>query len=134
MTAQKGILFLLKLGASGAGGTLAMMRATSYKLGVEMVDITNKDSGGFRTLLEGAGTKSLTIDVSGLACTDSTFETFKGLAQAGSLNTFQLVEPDGDTIEASFLITNFSASGDYNKEFTFTATLESSGTIAFSNT
>jgi len=134
MAAQKGISFLLKLGAAGVGGTLAAMRATSYKLGIEMVEITNKDSASFRTLLEGAGTKSLSISVSGLASTDATFETFKGLAQAASLNTYQLVEPDGDTIEASFLITNFEASGEYNKEFTFTATLESSGTLTFSNT
>jgi predicted secreted protein len=133
MAAQKGISFLLKLGAAGVGGTLAAMRSTSYKLGVEMVEITNKDSASFRTLLEGAGTKSLSINVAGLATTDATYETFKGLAQAAALNTFQLLEPDGDTIEASFLITNFEASGDFNKEFTFTATLESSGTITFSN-
>ncbi|CAN5263350.1 hypothetical protein BH10PLA2_BH10PLA2_00660 [soil metagenome] len=133
MAAQKGISFLLKLGASGVGGTLAGMRATSYKLGIEMVDITNKDSAGFRTLLEGAGVKSLTVNASGLASTDTTYETFKGLAQAATLNIFQLVEPDGDTIEASFLITNFEASGDYNKEFTFTCTLESSGALTYNN-
>ena len=134
MAAQKGISFLLKLGASGSGGTLAAMRATSYSYGVELVDITNKDSASFRTILEGAGTKSLSINVSGLACTDATFESFKTLAQAAALNTFQIYEPDGDTIEASFLITKFEASGDHNKEMTFTATLESSGTITFSNT
>lgn len=131
MAAQKGRLFLLKLGASGAGGTIGGSRNLSAQIGNEAVDITNKDSSGFRTLLEGAGTQTLDLTFDGIASDDSVYETFKGYAQAGSINAMQVIGPDNDALSASFLITSFQESGAYNGEITFTASLQSSGTITF---
>ncbi len=129
MAAQKGRLFLLKLGASGAGGTIGGSRNLSAQIGNEAVDITNKDSAGFRTLLEGAGTQTLDVSFDGVATDDSVYETFKGYAQAGSINAMQIIGPDNDALSASFLITSFTEAGAHNGEITFTASLQSSGTI-----
>lgn len=131
MAAQKGRLYLLKLGADGSGGTVAGVRTSSAQIGNEAVDITNKDSAGWRTLLEGAGTQSVDISVEGVSTDGATYETLKGYAQAGSLNAMQLLGPDNDAISGSFMITSFQESGAHNAEITFTATLQSSGTITF---
>lgn len=129
MSAQKGRLFLLKIGGTAIGG----LRATSMTINNEAVDITNKDSAGWRTLLEGAGVQSVDISVSGIAETQATFEMFKGYAQAGTINAYTLTAEDGDSISGNFLITSFEEAGDYNAGQTFTASLQSSGTVTFSN-
>jgi TP901-1 family phage major tail protein len=131
MAAQKGRLYLLKLGADGSGGTVAGVRTASAQIGNEAVEITNKDSAGWRTLLEGAGTQSVDISIDGVATDGSTYETLKGYAQAGSLNAMQLIGPDNDALSGSFLITSFQEAGAHNGEITFTASLQSSGTITF---
>ena len=61
MAAQKGNLFLLKLGVAGAGGTLAGMRTTNLSINNTPVDVTTKDSSQKRTLLAGAGVQSMVI-------------------------------------------------------------------------
>lgn len=131
MAAQKGRLYLLKLGTSGSGGTVAGVRTASGRIGNEAVDITNKDSGGWRELLEGAGTQSVDINVEGVANDGASYETFKGYAQSASINGFQLIGADNDAISGSFLIANFEESAAHNGETTFSATLQSSGTVTF---
>ncbi len=131
MTAQKGRLFLLKLGADGAGGTVAGTRNLSIQIGNQAVDITNKDSAGWRTLLEGAGTQTVDISIDGVSTDGATFETFKGYAESGSINAMQVIWPDNDALTASFLITSYQESGAFNDEIKFTASLQSSGTVTF---
>jgi len=131
MAQQKGRLFLLKLGSDGLGGTLAGLRENSFTINNEPVDVTNKDSGGWRTLLEGAGTQSVSISANGVASDSATYETLKGYAQANSINGYQLIGPDNDALSGSFQITSLQESGAHNDAITFSITLESSGTISF---
>jgi len=129
MAAQKGRLYLLKLGADGSGGTVAGLRNLSAQIANQAVDITNKDSGGFRTLLEGAGTQSVDISADGIASDGATYETMRGYAIAGSINSFQVIGPDNDATSASFLITSFQEAGAQDDELKFTLTMQSSGTV-----
>ncbi len=131
MTNYKGRDFLLKNGTWSGGTTVGDCRAHSLKVAHETVDITNKSSSGFRTLLEGAGTKSISVSIAGIMTSDSGFETFQGYAFAGSINAHALCWADGDTLEASFLIADFEVTGEYNGAQEFTATLQSSGTYTF---
>lgn len=131
MAAQKGRLHLLKLGASGAGGTVAGIRNVSATINNEPVDITNKDSAGWRNLLEGAGTQSVSISGDGVATDGATYETLKGYAQANSHNTMQVIGPDNDALEGSWMITSFQESSGHNNEIAFSITLESAGTVTF---
>lgn len=137
MTAQKGRLYLLKLGTTGAGGAVAGVRTTSVKINNEEVDITNKDSGGWRELLEGAGNQSVDIDVEGIVSDAANYETLQGYAQAASINGFQLINTaagDTDAISGLFLISGWTQGQPHNKESTFSCTLKSSGAITFTNT
>lgn len=137
MAAQKGRLFLLKLGTTGSGGTVAGVRTTAMKINNEEVDITNKDSAGWRELLEAGGTQSVDIDVEGIVSDSATYETLQGYAQAQTINGFQLVNNesgDTDAISGNFLITSWTEGQPYNKEVSFSCTLKSSGAVTFTNT
>lgn len=132
MAAQKGLNFLLKEGAvAGSPTTLAGMRATSFTINNEIVDVTTKDSSNARTLLAAAGVTSLTISASGLFTDATVEETVRGYAFAGSANTFHLVFENTDTLEASFVISSYERSGEYNGAEEYSITLESSGTLTY---
>lgn len=131
MAAQKGISFLLKQGTAAAGTTLAGMRATSLTVNNETVDVTNKDSAGARTLLAAAGVQSLTVNASGVFTDAAVEETVRGYAFARSINAFGLVFENADKIDASWYISNYERSGEYNGEETYSITLESSGAITY---
>src|SRR5205085_12206629 len=103
----------------------------SLKLGNQQVDITNKSSAGYRTLLSAAGVQGIDITFGGVMTNDTGFETMQGYAFANSINTFAIQWADGDTIEGSFAVSDFQVSGDFNGEQTFTVTLQSSGQWTF---
>jgi TP901-1 family phage major tail protein len=127
MSAQKGRNFLLKQGSAAAGTILAAQKVTNLKLNNEQVDITNKDSGGWRQLLEGAGTQSMDISVEGVFSNGAIEHTVRGYALANSINAFALVFPDGDYIEGNWAISNYERAGSFNGEETYSMTLQSSG-------
>jgi TP901-1 family phage major tail protein len=127
MAAQKGRSFLLKQGTAAGGTTLAGMRVTSLTINNEQVDITNKDSAGWRTLLEGAGTQSMDISVEGVFTNAAVEHTVRGYAVANSINAFGLLFPDGDTIDGNWAISNYQRSGSFNNEETYSMSLQSSG-------
>ncbi len=128
MAANNGRNFVLKLGAVGAAPvTIAAARTNSFAIANEIVDITNKDSNAFRTLLEGAGTKSLTLEIEGVLDKGASSDTFMLNAINNSIDLYSLFFNDGNTIEGQFQIESYNISGDHNTEQTFTATLQSSG-------
>lgn len=131
MTNYTGRAFLLKTGTWAGGTTVAECRAHTLRINHEAVDITNKDSNGFRTLLEGAGTKSITITGGGVMTNAAGLETFQGYGNTGSINAMAMGWADTDTIEGSFMVTSFEVAGEYNGEQAFSFTLESSGSWTF---
>ena len=133
MTNYIGKAMLLKLGTYAAGTTIADCKTHDFKWKVDGVEVTNKSSNSFRTLLEGAGVKSATVDLAGFVTNDAGFETFQGYAQAGSINAMGLGYGDSDTIDGSWLITGFGITGGHDGAQEFTATLESSGALTFTN-
>ena len=133
MAAQKGRSFLLKQGTASAGTTLAGMRTTGMTLNNEPVDITNKDSAGWRTLLEGAGTQSVSITAEGVFTNAAVEHTVRGYAVANSINAFGLLFGDGDQVDGSWQITNYARTGAHNGEETYSVTLENSGTVTWTS-
>ena len=64
MTAQKGSAFLLKIGDGNtppAYQTVAGLRTTQMSINGDTVVVTHKESGGWRELLSGAGTRSVSV-------------------------------------------------------------------------
>ena len=79
MAVEKGSAFLLKVGDGGspvAYATVAGMRTTQLSVNGEGVNVTSKDSGGWRELLSGAGVRSVSVSAAGI---------FTGSFAAGSV-------------------------------------------------
>jgi TP901-1 family phage major tail protein len=131
MAKQKGRLFVLKLALDGTGGTVAGVKVAKMTLNNGLVDITNKDSGGWRELLESSGTQSIDIDIDGIVGDEATFKIFKGYSIAGTINPFQLFGQNADKLAGSFFIENYVETGEEQGAVTFTASLKSSGSTTF---
>lgn len=133
MTAQPGRLILVKANTSGVTfETIAGARTKSLTINSEQVDVTNSDSAGqWRTLLAGAGVKSMSISLAGVFEDDTAFGTAIGWALAGTISDWQLVYPGLGTFEGPFQIASSDLSGEYNAEAQYSFSLESGGEITF---
>ena len=144
MAAQKGKDVLIKINTTSTTYvTIGGLRSSSITLNDEAVDITNKDSGGTRTLLAGAGVNSISISGSGVF-TDSTTEVLVRTTFAGQQNTsdgtsgqtpayknFKFEIPDLGSYTGAFQITSLEYAGEYNGETTYSMSFESAGYITF---
>jgi len=132
MTAEKGSAFLLKVGNGAAPpvyATVAGMRTTQLSVNGEAVNVTSKDSAGWRELLSGAGVRSVSVAASGIF-TGSTAETrLKSNAIAGLLDDYELSFESGERMTGKFLVTRLDYAGDHNGERTYALSLESSGEV-----
>jgi TP901-1 family phage major tail protein len=122
---------LLKTGTWSGGTSVGGFRTNTLTINNQVIDTSTKDSR-FRTLIEG-GIKSLTISGSGLASDNTGFESLKGYAQAATSNALAMGSEDSDTIEASFIITSFTITGEHEGAQTFDFTAESAGTVTYTN-
>jgi TP901-1 family phage major tail protein len=135
MPAEAGSAFLLKIGDGNtppAFTTVAGLRTTMLTIAGELVTITNKDSGGWRELLSGAGTRSVSVAGSGVFTGSAAETRLKANALAGTIDDYQLRFQSGETIQGRFLLTKLDYSGDFNGERSYTLALESSGQVASS--
>jgi TP901-1 family phage major tail protein len=132
MPAERGSAFLLKVGdgtATPVYSTVAGLRTTQLSIAGEQVAITNKDSGGWRELLSGAGTRSVSVAGSGVFTGSAAEARLKANALAGTLDDYQLSFESGETMRGRFLLTKLDYSGDFNGERAYTVALESSGPV-----
>jgi TP901-1 family phage major tail protein len=132
MPAESGSAFLLKVGdgtATPTYSTVAGSRTTQLSIAGELVTITNKDSGGWRELLSGAGTRSVSVAGSGVFTGSAAEARLKNNVLAGTLDDYQLSFESGEIMQGRFLLTKLDYSGDFNGERAYTLALESSGQV-----
>jgi TP901-1 family phage major tail protein len=135
MTAQKGSLVLLKVG-NGATPTetfttVGGLRTTSFTHNNQTVDATNKDSGAWRELLDGAGTRAIAISGSGIFTDAASEETVRGFAMNNQIKNYQMTFGNGDSLTGAFQITSYQRAGNYNNEETYSLSLASAGPVTF---
>ena len=132
MAAEKGSAFLLKIG-NGASplvyATVAGMRTTQLSVNGEAVNVTSKDSGGWRELLSGAGIRSVSVAASGIFTGSAAEGRIKTNALAGVIDDYELSFESGERMRGRFLVTRLDYSGDYNGERNYALSLESSGQV-----
>jgi len=132
MAVERGSAFLLKVGdgqASPSFATVAGMRATQLSVNGEAVVVTNKDSGGWRQLLSGAGVRSVSVSGSGVFTGSAAEARVRASALGGVLDDYRLTFEGGESMTGRFLVTRLDYSGDFNGERTYALTLESSGPV-----
>ena len=89
MAAEKGSAFLLKVGDGGspvAYATVAGLRTTQLSVNGQAVEITSKDSGGWRELLSGAGVRSVSVSGAGVFTGSVAEGRIKANALSGALD------------------------------------------------
>ena len=129
---ERGSAFLLKVGdgaATPAFATVAGLRTTQFAINGEAVVVTNKDSGGWRQLLSGAGIRSVSVSGAGVFTGSAAEARIKASALAGTIDDYRLSFESGDSMTGRFLVTRLDYSGDYNGERNYTMRLESSGAV-----
>ena len=132
MAAEKGSAFLLKVGDGAeppAFATVAGLRTTQMSVNGEPVNVTSKDSGGWRELLSGAGVRSVSVAGSGIFTGSAAETRLKSNALAGLIDDYELSFESGERMRGRFLLTRLDYSGDYNGERNYSLSLESSGPV-----
>jgi TP901-1 family phage major tail protein len=132
MGAEKGSAFLLKVGNGAAPpvfATVAGMRTTQMSVNGEAVNVTSKDSGGWRELLSGAGVRSVSVGASGIFTGSAAELRVKSNALAGLTDDYELSFESGERLRGRFLVTRLDYSGDYQGERNYALNLESAGPV-----
>ena len=115
--------------APPAYSTVAGLRTTQLSINGESVVVTNKDSAGWRELLSGAGSRSVSVSAAGIFLGSSAEAAIRAHALAGTIEAYQLSFEDGEKLEGRFLVTRLDYAGDFNGERNYTLQLESSGEV-----
>ena len=132
MAAQKGSAFLLKISNGGAPAvynTVAGLRTTQMSISGDAVVITNRESGGWREMLSGAGVRSVSVSAAGIFLGSSAEAQIRTNAMSGTLDDYELSFEDGEKLRGRFLVQKLDYSGDFNGERNYTLSLESSGEV-----
>jgi len=132
MTVEQGSAFLLKIGDGATPQnftTIAGLRTTQLSIKGETVVITTKDSGGWRDLLSGAGTRSVSVAAAGVFMGTAGEALMQTNALTGLLNTYQLSFASGHTMTGQFVVAKLDYAGDFHNERSYTLALESSGAV-----
>lgn len=132
MTAQKGSAFLLKIGDGAqppAYETVAGLRTTQMSINGDAVVVTHKQSGGWRDLLSGAGTRSVSVSAAGIFLGSDAEGSIRNHALAGTIADYELSFEDGARLRGRFLVQRLDYAGDFNGERNYTLQLESSGAV-----
>lgn len=132
MPAQKGSAFLLKISDGAVTptyNTVAGLRTTQLSINGELVVVTSKDSGGWRELLSGAGTRSVSVSAAGIFLGSAAESQVRGNALAGTITDYELSFEGGEKMRGKFLVQRLDYAGDFNGERNYTLSLESSGVV-----
>ena len=132
MGAERGSAFLLKIGSGGASptfATVAGLKTTNLSINGDLVAVTNKDSGGWRELLSGAGVRSMSVAASGIFTGSAAEVQVRALALAGGVEDYELSFESGERMRGAFVVSKLDYSGDYNGERAYTMAFESAGPV-----
>lgn len=132
MGVEKGSAFLLKVGDGAVPvsyATVAGLRTTQLSVNGEAVNVTSKDSGGWRELLSGAGVRSVSVSGAGVFMGSAAEVRIRGNALGGVIDDYELSFESGERMQGRFLVARLDYAGDYNGERSYTLSLESSGPV-----
>ena len=132
MPAQNGSAFLLKIGNGGSPQTyqtVAGLRTTQMTINGDSVVVTHKGSGGWRELLSGAGTRSVSVSAAGIFLGSTAENAVRAHALAGTIDDYELSFEDGAKLRGRFLVQRLDYAGDFIGERSYTLQLESSGPV-----
>lgn len=138
MAAQKGKELLLKIhdGSSSYDDAnyvvIGGMNTNKISYSGEQIDITSKDSAGFKESLEGAGNVSISITGNGVFLDDASFQRIHDHFIAQTHPESKIIVPDFVEYTGKFEIESLGLNGDSNTAITYEIGLKSSGPVTVS--
>lgn len=130
--AQKASAILIQKGSGGGVTTIGGIRAKSFTINSETVDVTTADdSNRYRQLLAAVGIKHISVSGSGVIKDTQAQQTAITDLLAQTVDTYTLTVPGIGTFVGPFQLTQFQMGGPFNQEATFDISLESGGDITF---
>lgn len=131
MPAQNGRELLLQVD-DGAGGyaTIGGFTSNDFTINGAPIDVTSKDSAGFKQSLDGGANISISTTANGIFMDDAAFETVHTAALSGSHLQARITVPDFMTYTGPFVVTSLGLSGGIEDAVAYNMSLESAGQIA----
>lgn len=131
----KGRDALLKVSADGGStfNTVAGIKTNGVTINNEPVDITNAGSGGFKEWLPDGGVQSVSINADGVVNDAAAFKTMLAQAFDRTSVRYKVEFAGSGVIAAEFVLTSFQVTGTYNDAQTFSAQMESDGTVTLTD-
>lgn len=126
MAAIAGRKVRIKRGSTAIAGA----RSDSITINNEPIDITDKDATGWRTYLADVGVRSIDCEVEGVI-QNSTFLALAVGAGSSLLESYTLEVLGIGSFTGNFYLASFAITGEQADAATFTASIQSSGTITF---
>ena len=138
MAKQLGRSMLLKIG-DGAGSetftNLAGVNSKTLTINNSAIDVTTADAstpGGALFAASLNGLKSISLSCDGVFLDETSEARLNTVAMAAdSAANFQLLVPDFGTYAGAFRVTSLEFGGETEGGVTFSASLESNGTVTF---
>lgn len=125
--------FLLQVGDAATPTnfvTVAGMRTTSASIGNSAIDVTDKDTMPWRTLLEG-GVRSIDVSAAGIVSDSASLTTLRNAVMLGQIRYCKIISGLNDVFQGQFQIQSCDRAGDNDKEETYSIKLASSGVITY---
>jgi TP901-1 family phage major tail protein len=128
--AGKDLLLQIDTGG-GSYSTLGGLQAKEYTITNEEIDVTNHGSNQWKTVLDGAGVRSMSISGSGVHNDGATLDQAEDACKNGTLTNFRIDDSAGGgrTYTGSFKVTEFGRSAEHNGAQEFSISLVSAGEI-----
>lgn len=108
------------------------LRSKSLSMSSEAVEVTNHSSDEWKTFLDGAGIRAMSLSGSGVHNGD---QATLGLIEQAMLSNTQIrfrihdTDNNGRMYTAYFKISSFERAGEYNAEQTYSIAMDSSGEV-----
>lgn len=110
--------------------TLGGLRSKELSFSSESVDVTNVDSQEWKSVLDGAGMRSVSFSGSGVYTSELVFKEFRQDFLDNKATCILLLDAKGkEVIEGCFKITELSISGSFDGEGEYSVSGDSSGAV-----
>ncbi len=126
MAAVSGRKLRIKKGSTAVAGA----RTDNLTINNEPIDITDKDDAGWRTMLADVGVRSIDADVEGVLIDGTLIAVAMGAA-SGLLSAWTIEVEGIGSFTGDWFLSSFGIAGEQADATTFTANIQSSGTMTF---
>ncbi len=117
-------------------GTAVYMNVGGFKsngldMSGEYIDITSKDSNGWKEKLHGAGSRTIAVSGSGVFMSDEALKHVQDCIMNNTIRLWQCYIPGMGIYDGLFTVSSLNLAGELEGEINYSISLEGAGAIGF---